>query len=336
MGFHTEDDLRQLGSDVAQAAHDAVRREAERSNASLGAPGAVVVADDKFYSHYPELYASFATPDPAGMQPALDALAKISFSLTHKFPVGNPGGSDLPVPARDMGNLAQKEVPETISNHLKDDIRSWQGTARDAFENSVLDSFSEKWVNQAAAINALAGSLVNHMYLRSKLNSDVWNLGQQSIAAFKKVGMPSWDFMLNLTLDVVGASMAVWSVWGAAIEVEGIAAGLANITFKDGLSAVSGFNTVGKDLAGDKNAKLDFSNAQEVGSSMQKNLAGVATSYQDQEKQVIAAMQTLSAGMKAPDTVGLFEFSVPDAVNQLNSAKNTNDLDSEFTPEFSG
>lgn len=343
MGFHTESELRQLGKDVAEAAHHAVLRQEQIYNSQLGAPGVVIEAKRDFYSHFPELYASFTTPNPSGMQQALDTLGKMAFSLTHQFPVPKPVGGDaeasgadsstVPAPAAAIGDLGKNDTPDTIVGNVADDIRQWTGPARDAFQRNVLANFPERSQNQVVAINALAVALAMHMNLRKKLNENVWDIGQKSIEAFKKAGTLSVGQGVQITLMVAVAAATVWTVWGSAAvayaAAEGsVAAGLAAVTAKDAASIVTGFNNIGK-TASDVSAKnFDHSSAEHVAASMKGFLADVAKSYRDQEKQVIDAMSQLADGLK--NNSALFELAACPEVLAL-SDDDISKLEPQFT-----
>lgn len=323
MGFHTEGDLRDLGKQISDAAKKAVNRQYPPSKGTIdGGLGQNV--DTNSIEHYPDLYASFATPDPAGMQSALDSLATMSFAISHKFPVSGPVGNDIPVPSDNVGGWANRDTPDTIVNHVKDDIRSWHGDARDAFERTVLDGFTETSHNQVVAINALAASLAMHMNLRRKLNDDVWTVGQKAKDAFDKVGgFSSGDFQILLTC--VTAALTVWTVWGGVIAAEGgIIAGLGAVSAKDAGSIINGFNNIGKASSAEASATLESGTVQDIDASMKKILASVAKSYHDQEQQVVAAMNQLSAGMKQNGS--LFRISVPAEVDSLGDDNDTTTL----------
>jgi hypothetical protein len=320
MTFHTTDQLRGLGQDVADAAADAVAREYP---VALAKAGVSVTAD--FYAHYPELFASFGTPDPAAMQPSLDAIGKMLFVLTGTFPTLDPHGSDTPVPGGDLGDLTKLEPPATIINHLTGDIGSWHGEAKDAFKEQVLDGFGQTLDNQAAAVKILAASLSMQMSLRTKLNVDVWNIGQQAIDAFKKTSTPSFSNGTGqFVITCVTTLMTCWTVWGVLVDA-------AKITAKDAASVISGFNNVGK--TADGAVAVDTSSPDAVGNSMKSALAKAAKAYADQQAQIVGALNQLSGGMASDGQ--LFQFSVPASVDalggeQLGDADTPNTLRSEF------
>ncbi|ONI81457.1 hypothetical protein ALI144C_19180 [Actinosynnema sp. ALI-1.44] len=333
MAFHSEADLRKLGEDVANAAEGAYLREQANQNAKSGAGQhgfAFPLPGDRFYTHYPELYASFATPDPAGMQRVLDRLGRASFALTHKFAVQKPEGSDVPVPNIDsgIGELAGRDTPTQISRAIDDKIDGWHGSAKDAFQEKILNKFDEKVTNQVAAIDMTAASLAMHMGLRQKLNEDVWDIGRKSIEAFNRVGQMKSDDVLQATLLVAIAAGTVWTVWRGAIA----AGGFASISAKDAASVVASFNNIR--TSAQVSEVLSHDSATSVDKSMKSILGKAAQSYHDQEKDIVAAVNHLSAGLRDSSTNSLFVFPAPREVDVLDEqGSNLPTLESEFATD---
>ncbi|PSL48669.1 hypothetical protein B0I31_12456 [Saccharothrix carnea] len=333
MTFHTQAELRQLGKDVADAARDAVLRERrlrmivpdlEFKN-PFESDG--LFPDTDFYLDYPDLYESFATPDPKGMQRALNTLGSMSFALKHDFPALNPGGTEVPVPdiSGGIGDLAGQDTPMQISENIDDKISSWHGSAKVAFQEKVLTKFEEKVDNQVVAVNLLAASLSMHMHLRQKLNEDIWNIGRKSIEAFDKVAKISAGDAVQIALLVGIAAGTAWTVWG------GVAAGgLASLSAKDAASVVTGFNNirmspqVGKTISHDSPTKTD--------SDMKSVLGDAAKSYRDQEQEIVAAINHLSGGLRDSATNSLFVFPAPPEVDSLDEqGNNLPTLETEFS-----
>lgn len=330
MGFHTEAELRNLGQQVADAAEGAYLREQAKLNHRSGAGTGgfnIPMPGDRFYSTYPDLYARFATPDPAGMQPALDKLGRASFVLTGDFPVKGGNGENVPVPGGDIGDLAGKDTPDAIAVQVTDKIRNWNGPARDAFHEKVLSSFEQTTGNQVIAINKMAGSLALHMTLRNKLNENVWDIGQKSIEAFNQVGTTSGGDAIQATLLVAGAVATVWTVWGGALGAGGgIVAGLRGVSAKDAASITLAFNNIRN--SPQVTEVLSHDSAAKVGSSMESFLGKAANSYREQEKDVIAALNQLSSGMKQYPQI--FEFSSPEVETLDDQEGNLPTLESQF------
>lgn len=332
MAFHTQDELRKLGKDVADAARAAVLRERELKLLGLdvGNPFDVdLTPDTEFYMTYPDLYESFATPDPKGMQRALDTLGSTSFALTHKFPTLEPGATGVPVPdiGGAVGDSAGKDTPMQISQNVKDKIEGWHGHAKNAFQEKVLTKFEEKVDNQVVAVNLLAASLSMHMHLRKKLNEDVWNAGQKAIEAFNKVAKVSVGDAVQVVLLVGIAAGTAWTVWG------GVAAGgLAAVSAKDAASVVTGFNNL---RMSPQVARVISHDSPNTADSDMKGILGEAVkSYHDQEKEIVAAIDHLGAGLRDPATNSLFVFPAPPEVDSLDEqGNNLPALEAEFTPD---
>ncbi|MFJ6674736.1 hypothetical protein ACIQMJ_26865 [Actinosynnema sp. NPDC091369] len=330
MTFHTQDELRRLGKDVADAARAAVLREQEMKLLGLGGGNPLdLFPDTDFYLDYPDLFESFATPDPKEMRRALNTLGRTSFALKHDFPALNPGGSEVPVPdiSGGIGELAGKDTPMQISQNIDHKIRGWHGHAKDAFQEKVLTKFEEKVDNQVVAVNLLAASLSMHMHLRKKLNEDVWNVGQKSIEAFNKVAKVGFGDAAQVVLLVGIAAATAWTVWG------GVAAGgLAAVSAKDAASVVAGFNNIR--VSPQVSRVISHDSPNKADSDMKSLLSEAAKSYHDQEQDIVAAINHLGAGLKDPATHSLFVFPAPPAVDALDEqGNNLPTLDSEFTPD---
>jgi ribosomal protein L21E len=327
MAFHTEAELRKLGEDVAKAAEGAYLREQADQAHKSGASGhgfSIPMPGDRFYTHYPELYASFATPDPNGMQRALNTLGSMSFALKHDFPILDPGGTDVPVPdiSGGVGDLAGKDTPVQISQNVAYKIQGWHGHAKDAFQEKILTKFEEKVDNQVAAVNMLAVSLAMHMHLRKKLNDDVWDIGRKSIETFDKVERFNVGDAIQITLLVAVAAGTAWSVWRG---------GLGSVSAKDAASVVTAFNNIR--MSPHVARTLSHDSASQADSSMKSILGEAAKSYHDQEKEIVAAVDHLGAGLRDPATNSLFVFPAPPEVDSLDEqGNNLPTLESEFTP----
>lgn len=324
MAFHTEADLRDLGTKIAWQAECAQTRENSTNSAKNGAWGSSLPTN-AFYKSYPDLYAAFATPDPAALQPVLDNLASVSFALTHSYPVNAPVGSNIASPdPQKISDWANQPTPNTVMQNLKDHTNDWHGSAKEAFASKVVNSYSETLNNQVAVINALAASLAMLMNLRNTLNDDVWKIGQQSLQNFEKAGVTTAGDAFQFTLACASAAFAVWSVWSGVVTAEeGVVAGLKATAPKDYLSVVSGFNGIGKEENSEVSIKQGGSS--DVDSSMQQSLSTAATAYRNQEKQIATAMNQLCAGLKGDSTAKLFQISLPADVEAL---KNDNDTKS--------
>ncbi|MCE6997287.1 hypothetical protein LZG04_21130 [Saccharothrix sp. S26] len=332
MTFHTKDELRKLGKDVADAARAAVLREREMKLLGLDIDNPFdldLFPDTDFYLGYPDLYESFATPDPKGMQRALNTLGRTSFALKHDFPALNPSGTEVPVP--DIGggiaDLAGKDTPTQISRNIDYKIRGWHGHAKDAFQEKILTKFDEKVDNQVVAVNLLAASLSMHMHLRKKLNENVWDVGQKSIEAFNKVAKVGFGDAAQVVLLVGIAAATAWTVWG------GVAAGgLAAVSAKDAASVVAGFNNIRVSPQVARTISHDSPNKADA--DMKGFLGEVAKSYHDQEQDIVAAINHLGAGLRDPATNSLFVFPAPPEVDSLDEqGDNLPTLDTEFTPD---
>jgi hypothetical protein len=317
MDFHSEDDLRKLGQEVANAAEDAVAEE-NGHNADITS-GAWQTGD--FYSGYPDLFAAFATRDPHEMQPSLTMLGRVTFELTKAYPVsGNP---DVPIP-ENPGNLPDISTPETIAQLiLTRDIRNWSGTASEAFAK-VLASLPETTKNQALAVNTLAATLSMQMNLRSKFNDDVWKLGQSAITSFKKIGgFPPSGEDVQMALTCITAAITAWSVFSTAgavtleLSEEGAVIGAStatNLGSKDVGTAISTLNTVGK--TADAEFKVTPSDgASGIDKKLKASLAAAATSYRNQEQAIVTAMSQFTGGIQTNS--GIFVLDDPSSVKSL-------------------
>ncbi|MEV8443874.1 hypothetical protein AB0425_41425 [Actinosynnema sp. NPDC051121] len=332
MTFHTQDELRKLGKDVADAARAAVSRERELKLLGLdvGNPFDIdLFPDDEFYLSYPDLYESFATPDPKGMRRALNTLGGMSFALKHEFPALDPGGTEVPVPdiSGGIGGLAGKDTPMQISQNVDYRIRGWHGHARDAFQEKVLTKFGEKVDNQVTAVNLLAASLSMHMHLRKKLNEDVWNVGRKSIEAFDKVARISPGDAAQVVLLVGIAAGTAWTVWGGVA-----ASGLAATSAKDIASVVAALNNVR--VSPQVPRVISHDSPNQADSDMKAVLGEAAKWYHDQEQEIVAAINHLGEGLRNPETNSLFVFPAPPEVDSLDEqGNNLPTLESQFTPD---
>lgn len=330
MTFHTQDELRKLGKDVADAARAAVLRKQDLKVLGLDIGNPLdLFPDTDFYLTYPDLYESFATPDPKGMQHALNTLGSTSFALKHDFPTLDPRGTEVPVPdiGGAVGDLAGKNTPMQISQNVGYKIQGWHGHAKDAFQEKILTKFEEKVDNQVAAVDLLAASLSMHMHVRKKLNETVWNVGQASIEAFNKVAKIGAGDAAQVVLLVGIAAATAWTVWG------GVAAGgLAALSAKDLASVVAGFNNIRVSPQVPKVISHDSPNTAD--SDMKSHLGEAAKLYHDQEQQIVAAIDHLSVKLRDPAINSLFVFPAPPEVDSLDEqGNNLPTLESEFTPD---
>ncbi|HEY4024500.1 MAG TPA: hypothetical protein VGM75_37835 [Pseudonocardiaceae bacterium] len=323
MAFHTADQLHGLGQQVADAAASAVARE---NPVGLAKGGYSDTAG--FYANYPQLYASFATPDPAGMQEALNALQRAWFVLDGKYPTVDPKGTTVPVPA--AGNVdvlmqAKLKTPDTIVKDLTGDIGSWKGAAKNAFLDNVLNTLGQQTGNQVAALRILAESLSVAMNLRSTLNQGVWDIGQQTVGLFRKAENPGGLLSsVQVTLDCISAVSACATVWGAVVEA-------TEVTASEAAAAIGALITTSKDAT--TAVTISGSSPEDVDKSMMNALSKAANAYTSQVAQVMTSLNDLSDAMnKGPQ---LFTFTIPDSVGKLGSEQvgNPNDpttLNNEF------
>ena len=298
MTFYNGDQLRNLGQEIANAAEKYISDQDSLQN--------VTPLSNVPYESYPDLYASYSTPDPADMQSSLNALGNISFILDQQFPFGSPGSDGTPVPQVDSKSLSGLKTPDWIFNDLNANLTDWHGTARDAFQTAVLNGLMDKVGNQKGVARLLAATLASEMNLRNKLNQNVWDVGQATLKTFNQSPLDALKSdQGQYALSIITAFMTSWTVVGAAVTA-------AKMTANDIASVANGLDTaaINADKAVPKDS-IDNRSADTIHTSMMNALKKVAQSYTDQQGQIKQLLDKVNQAMADSSQTQLFQFQLP-------------------------
>jgi hypothetical protein len=294
MTFYSEDQLRKLGKEISDAAENFIADQNNMQN--------VTPLTDVAYESYPDLYASFATPDPAAMQPALNALGNMSYILDQRYAFPDAKADGTPVPQVDKDGLAGTKTPEWILNDLN--LGDWHGSAKDAFQSTVLNGLMENVRNQKGTIRFLVATLSAEMNMRNTLNQDVWNIGQATLKTLNQSPIAALksahgQFAITCLLALVNS----WNALGAAVaEAEMTVGGITTLA--------SGINTVATGAANSPDS-IDNRSIETIDSSMKKALTATAKAYTDQQKKLNSMLDQVGRDMADPAQIQLFEFPLP-------------------------
>jgi hypothetical protein len=308
--YRSHDDLRALGEQVRDTAirvtmtHDSQYGYAQQRINSHNAdpagytPAPGTASDDaenvrRFataeFANIPDMFTSFALPDPNDCQPTVDALFRVAATLR----------LDLALPGADKKfYLPYTMQDDPLRVPLRDTVRAtklrmqhWTGTGADRFK-VYLEEFEGSIDFQRGLAVSLALTLQSQMEIRKRILTDVWETGNTTIKVLD--ALDAWHCPTRggaaLSLTVVGAVAAVLA---AATAQEGIAVGItAAISGSAGsILSTSGPYTVSQPMSG--------ATVPGVIISMQNALAKVRTNADRQSQDLVTGLAALDQEIHA-------------------------------------
>lgn len=218
-------------------------------DASAATHGNVARSADGFASYVnsqladiPGLFASFAGPNPADFQDAIDDLWKAAYVLSPSLKVDRDGGApDYPISEKFNWNEKTINQRDLAIAHLSD---GWNGDAADAFAGYMEELPSVTQMQYDLSVT-LAIGLTARQRLLSRSFDDISKIGKKTVAALAAVGQGDRNQAGIVALTVIGAIAAVvGEVASLGIATPEIAAGevaaFAFATSSAGLGLASG------------------------------------------------------------------------------------------------
>jgi hypothetical protein len=159
----------------------------------------------------------FGVPDPASMQPSVDAFYQTAVTLQPALSV-KADGVNITTPMLVGGAPAFAPVKQS-SDIMQTHLKSWEGHAADAFELYIKGLESASVLQQQLAID-LANGLEAMMAIRKSMLTDVWTIGTVTYKALDELdGWCGHSAKEVARLTIVGALAAV-----AYAATDGVAA----------------------------------------------------------------------------------------------------------------
>ena len=227
--YHTRDDLQTLGEQIRDKA---IRVTVEYESAQVvGAihtghahdpmvDGSGRIAPDPpitdrtisawahgAYDGVPAMFTSFATADPRGIQPMIDALWGVAFALKPEILaslIHSQFDDPIPAGAWKPGTDLTTRVTDIIDTRL----RYWHGTASDRFAQDFLNPLRGAVSRQCELAVALAVALTAQQQVTLAAHRDVWDIGHKTLAVLDSLHACS-PHDATVALAVVTAAISV-------------------------------------------------------------------------------------------------------------------------------
>jgi hypothetical protein len=176
------------------------------------------------YSFIPGAFTDFSTEDPAGSQPAIDALWSAAYALQPSLRA-NPdksGAPHIPVP----GGAYRPSVTagQRLENITNVRLKAWHGPGADHFQTELIAPLNQAVPLQSEMAALLAWVLEINKSIRDALHNDIWTLGTETLKVLESMlgfhcSTPSGTVVLTVADAAMGVILAVptdgWSLEAA-------------------------------------------------------------------------------------------------------------------------
>jgi hypothetical protein len=191
------------------------------------------------YADIPQVFTSFATADPARVQPAVDSLWGVAYALNTNI-LGGVMRSPLADPIPDRAWQPTVGIQSRIQDIRDPRMKYWAGPAADNFEAKYLQPLADTVPPQSDLAAALALTLTAHRQVREATHGNIWTIGQETLKVLDTLHHTN-PHDARIVLDVFVAAVSVllavptdgWSFAGAfglAKAVEGFGNASAPVT----------------------------------------------------------------------------------------------------------